>query len=83
MNYKSKNDLATQINRIFRNHGTHRLYSVAFAIYLRYNDNISNTKEYCHIYNQFRKEEDTKKRYELFDTLSIMKFPSCRYMKNK
>ena len=44
MKTKSKNDLAAQIQRIYKHHKDHRLYGLAQRLVLRYNHNMSLTE---------------------------------------
>ena len=53
MRTKSKNELTNQIQRIFKQHKDHRLYSLAQRLVLRYNYNMSMTETNSRLHREW------------------------------
>lgn len=82
--YKSKGDINNQIQRIYKNHGEHRLYNTALYIAIRYNDNMSNTKENCYCWeNYLRAFNDDNARQEWLSLMKTTKYPKSVYAQIK
>lgn len=90
--YKSKDDLTAQIQRIYHNHGNHRLYNLALTLTLKYNYNMSKSKVNDLIFREYRdchfqssgaiipgKETFADKLLELS---GLIKYPKCIYNVN-
>ena len=79
--FKSKDELTAQIQRIYKNHGSHRLYNFALCLTLQYNANMSYTKENNNLHQMFMNERDDTKRNELLDLMGTTKYPKSVYAK--